>query len=164
LYPGLSEELIEASRLMAIEADMIIPNFTEFSLIVGKKYPTTDELNHSLVVTWLEKARDKGVQSAVITSVQIEDQYYVYGYSKKENIFRVKVDYVPVEVGGSGDIFTSLILGRYPEDYNLKKTFEYATTVLTNIIRAEYKKNKTKEVNEIEIQNHLQHIYNSIQD
>ncbi len=33
LYPGLSKELLEAARLMALEADIIIPNLTEFNLI-----------------------------------------------------------------------------------------------------------------------------------
>ncbi|MDN6295880.1 MAG: bifunctional hydroxymethylpyrimidine kinase/phosphomethylpyrimidine kinase [Alkalibacterium sp.] len=109
IYPGLSNDLVEASRLMALEADLIIPNLTEFCLIVGRDYPCTDELNHTQLVSWLEKAKDKGVKSAIITSVKIEDEYYVYGYSEEESIFRVKIDYVPVEVGGTGDIFTSLI-------------------------------------------------------
>ncbi|HZK00736.1 MAG TPA: bifunctional hydroxymethylpyrimidine kinase/phosphomethylpyrimidine kinase, partial [Tissierellaceae bacterium] len=50
LYPGLSKDLVEASRLMALEADIIIPNLTEFSLIVGRDYPSPEELNHSQLV------------------------------------------------------------------------------------------------------------------
>lgn len=162
LYPGLSKDLIEASRLIAQEADIIIPNLTEFSFIVGKDYPSPDEINHSLLVAWLKKAKDKGVKSAIITSVHMGDEYYVYGYSQKENIFRVKVDYVPVEVGGSGDVFTSLIIGRYSKEPNLKRSVEYATKVLTRIIRKEYEHGVTGKINEIEIQNHLQYIYNSL--
>ncbi len=162
LYPGLSEDLIEASRLMALEADMIIPNLTEFSLIVGREYPLPGELEHSKLVGWLEKARARGVKSAVITSVQIDDEYYVYGYSEKEDIFRVKVDYVPVEVGGAGDLFTSLVIGSYSKDFNLKKAVEYSTKIATSIIRKEYEKGISGKVNEIRIQNHLQEIYESL--
>ncbi len=162
LYPGLSEDLIEASRLMALEADIIIPNLTEFSLIIRKDYPNPDKLEHEQLVAWLEKARSRGVKSAIITSVHIGDEYYVYGYSQKEDIFRVKVDYVPVKVGGAGDVFTSLVLGRYVKEANLQKTVEYATEVLTSIIRKEYKEGKIDRVNEIKIQNHLQEIYKSL--
>lgn len=162
LYPGLSKDLIEASRLMALEADIIIPNLTEFSLIVGRDYPSPDKLDHSKLVSWLEKARGRGVKSAIITSVNMGDEYYVYGYSQEEDIFRVKVDYVPVEVGGAGDVFTSLILGRYVKESNLEKSVEYATKVLTSIIRKEYKDGLIGKVNEIEIQNHLQDIYKSL--
>lgn len=162
LYPGLSRELIEASRLMALEADIIIPNLTEFSFIVGRDYLSPDKLNHSQLVSWLEKARSKGVKSAIITSVHMGDEYYVYGYSQKEDIFRVKIDYVPVKVGGAGDLFTSLIIGRYIKEYNLKKSVEYATEVLTSIIRAEYQDGLVGKVNEIQIQNHLQEIYKSL--
>lgn len=162
LYQGLSEDLIEASRLMALEADIIIPNLTEFSLIVGKEYPSPEELDHDKLVAWLEKARGRGVKSAVITSVHMGDEYYVYGYSQKEDIFRVKVEYVPVEVGGAGDIFTSLLIGQYVKEFNLQKSVGYATEVLTNIIKKEYKEGKIGGVNQIEIQNHLQEIYKSL--
>lgn len=162
LYPGLSKDLVEASRLMAQEADLIIPNLTEFSLIVGKEYLDSGELTHALLISWLEKAKSRGVKSAIITSVKIGSEYYVYGYSQKEDFFRVKVDYVPVDVGGSGDAFTSLILGRYAKEPNLEKAVQYATEVLTDIIKTEYKNGVTDTVNEIKIQNHLQRIYHSL--
>lgn len=165
LYPGLADELIEASRLMALEADLIIPNLTEFSLIVGRDYPDPETLDHELLVSWLEKARGRGVKSAVITSVHMKDGYYVYGYSEGEDIFRVKVEYVPVEVGGAGDVFSSLLIGRYVKEPNLKKAVEYTTELLTNIIKEEYSDTSRKgkrRVNEIRIQNHLQTIYKSL--
>lgn len=162
LYPGLSKDLVEASRLMALEADIIIPNLTEFSLIVGKEYPDPKHLEHEQLVAWLEKARGRGVKSAIITSVHMGEDYYVYGYSKDEDIFRVKVDYVPVEVGGVGDIFTSLILGRYVKEAKLEKAVEYATKILTSIIRKEYEAGISGKVHEIKIQNHLQEIYKSL--
>lgn len=165
LYPGLADELIEASRLMALEADIIIPNLTEFSLIVGREYPDPDTLNHDLLVSWLEKARGRGVKSAVITSVHMKDGYYVYGYSEGEDIFRVEVDYVPVEVGGAGDVFSSLLIGRYVKERDLKKSVQYTTELLTSIIKEEYKgasEEKAGRVNEIRIQNHLQEIYKSL--
>lgn len=162
LYPGLSEDLIEASRLMALEADIIIPNLTEFSLIVGRDYPDPKTLDHDKLVGWLEKARSRGVKSAVITSVHMGDEYYVYGYSQEEDIFRVKIDYVPVDIGGAGDIFTSLVIGRYVKEANLKGAVEYATNMLTSIIKKEYKEEASERVNEIRIQNYLQDIYKSL--
>ncbi|MGO1470085.1 MAG: PfkB family carbohydrate kinase [Tissierella sp.] len=163
LYSGLSMDLIEASRLMALEADIIIPNLTEFSLIVGRDYPDPERLEHSQLVAWLEKARGRGVKSAIITSVHMGNEYYVYGYSKNEDIFRVKIDYVPVRVGGAGDIFTSLIIGKYTKEQDLKKAVEYATKTLTEIIKKEYQESVIiGQVNEIKIQNHLQYIYKTL--
>ena len=161
LYPGLSRDLVEASRLMALEADIIIPNLTEFSLIIGKEYPNPEKLEHTQLVAWLEKARGRGVKSAIITSVQMGEEYYVYGYSQ-EDIFRVKIDYVPVKIGGAGDVFTSLVIGRYVKDPSLENAVEYATKTLTNIIRKEYEEGIRGKVNEIRIQNHLQEIYKSL--
>ena len=162
LYPDLSKELIEASRLMALEADIIIPNLTEFSLIVGRDYPDPNQLEHSKLVSWLEKAKGRGVKSAIITSVHIGDKYYVYGYSEKEDIFRVEVDYVPIRVGGAGDVFASLVIGRYTKENSLKKSVEYATEILTDIIKKEYKEGAQEKVKGIKVQNHLQDIYKSL--
>ncbi len=162
LYKGLSKELIEASRLMALEADIIIPNLTEFCLIVGRDYPAPGKLDHAQLVSWLEKARRKGVKSVIITSVHMGDEYYVYGYSENEDIFRVKIDYVPIRVGGAGDAFASLIIGKYVQEGNLKKSIEYATKILTSIIRKEHEEGVKGRVSEIKIQNHLQEIYLSL--
>ena len=162
LYPGLSKDLVEASRLMALEADIIIPNLTEFSMIVGREYPDPAEFDHDKLVACLEKARGRGVRSAIITSVQMGGEYYVYGYSQGEDIFKVKIDYLPIEVGGAGDVFTSLVVGRYVKEYSLKESVEYATKTLTSIIRKEYQNGSRGKVNEIQIQNHLQDIYKSL--
>lgn len=162
LYPGLSNDLIEASRLMALEADLIIPNLTEFCLIIGKEYPKEGTLTHEQMVAWLEKTQGRGVQSVVVTSVPIDGEFYVYGYSQNENIFRVKVDYVPVEVGGTGDIFTSLLIGRYTKEAVLEKAVTYAAETVTQIIREEYKEERSQRVNEVRVQNHLQYIYETL--
>lgn len=162
LYSDLSTDLIEASRLMAVKADIILPNLTEFCLIIDVDYPTASKLNHDQLIYWLEKSKNQGIKSAIITSVKIGNDYYVYGYSETEDNFRVKIDYIPVEVGGTGDIFTSLIIGRYTKCFNLKECVEYATTSLTKIIREEYKDQFVSKVNEVKIQNHLQYIYQTI--
>lgn len=157
IYPGLDPNIVEASRKMAIKADIIVPNLTEFCLITGKEYPK-DIMSHEKMVKYLEKARSRGVKSAVITSVKNEDGYFVYGFEEDEEIFYVEYEYIPVEVGGTGDLFTSLLIGKYVQNEDLIESVEYATDVVTHIIRQEYKKGITGATNEIQIQNYLQYI------
>ncbi|MGO1653080.1 bifunctional hydroxymethylpyrimidine kinase/phosphomethylpyrimidine kinase [Senegalia sp. (in: firmicutes)] len=160
IYPGLSKDLVEASKLIALEADVLIPNLTEFCLIIGENYPKPNELNDSLLRSWLEKAKKQGIKSTIVTSVKINQNYYVYGYSKEEDIFRVKFDHIPVQVGGTGDIFTSLLIGKYKKGENLQMSVEYVTQVLSSIIKAEYQNDIVNSVNEIEIQKYLNKIHN----
>lgn len=162
LYPGLSIQLIEASRFMALRADIIIPNFTEFCFLLDKKYPHEDEINDEMLNSWLKKAREKGIKSAIITSVKIGKNYYVYGYDKDSKVFKQEIEYVPVEVGGAGDIFTSLFTGKYINSLNLEESIKYATKTLTNIIKKEYQPNYSKKKIEVKIQNYLQDIYESL--
>ncbi|QKF86789.1 pyridoxamine kinase [Campylobacter blaseri] len=161
LYNGLSMELVRASQLVALKADIILPNLTEFAFILNEKYPNDSEINHDLIISWLEKARKKGIKSAIITSVKIGEKYYVYGYEDDE-IFRVEIEYIPTEVGGAGDIFTSLFVGKYLQEKDLKASVSYAAKILTNIIKKEYKPTSSKKKIEVRIQNYLQDVYRSL--
>jgi len=168
IYPGLSKDVVKASREMALIADILIPNLTELSLIVGKEYPK--EVSDEVIKKWLTKMQGRGVKAAIVTSVKIDSKHYVYGYSDVDNdIFRVEYDHIPVDVGGAGDIFTSLMIGHISKGTDIREGVKYTTEVLTNIIKKEYEKGITSsaeetinDIKEIRIQNYLQDIYNSL--
>lgn len=160
LYEGLSPEIIEASRSAVQIADIIIPNLTEFSLIIRKDLP--ELMTHDLMVSWLNKAKARGVKSAVITSVELGDSHYVYGIKEDGEIFRVAYDYIPVSVGGSGDIFTALVIGKYSKNPDLEEATIYSSQMVTEIIRKEYEAGIEGRAKEVKIQNYLQDIYQSL--
>lgn len=162
LYPGMPENSIAASQLMALEADLIIPNLTELCFILEEEYPVERKLTHEQMIAWLMKIKDRGIKSVVVTSVPIDSECYVYGYSQTEDIFRVKIDYVPIEVGGTGDMFTSLLIGSYVDKRTLEDSVKYATGIITKIILKEYKEGRNNKVNEIKVQNHLPYIYKTL--
>lgn len=160
LYEGLSPDIIEASRECAQIADILVPNLTEFSMIIRKDLP--EEMSHETMVKWLEKSKNRGVKAAVITSVVIDGEYFVYGFSETEEIFRVQYEYIPIRVGGTGDIFTALLTGKYVKEPCLKTCVEYTTSLLTDIIKREYDLGIEGRTKEIRIQNYLQDIYKSL--
>lgn len=160
IYPGLSEDLVEASREVVLLADIIIPNVTELSLVLGEEYPKN--MTEEIIEAWLEKLILKDVRSAIITSVNIDDKHYVYGYSQDKKIFRVEYKHIPVEVGGTGDVFTSLVLGKLGRDSDLKDSIKYATSMLTKIIEKEYDRGLREWAMEVEVERYLQDIYQSL--
>ncbi len=161
VYPGLAPSIIDASREAVVLADIIVPNLTELSLILGEEYP--EKMSCDLIENWLKKLMDKGVKAAAITSVKIEDKHYVYGYNQDKEIFKVEYRHVPMEIGGAGDVFTSLLIGRFEKDYNLKASVEYATRILSDIIEMEYNRGIGDWAMEIEIERYLQYIYKELE-
>lgn len=160
VYPGLSESLVEASREMGLIADIIIPNLTELSLILGEEY--SKNMTYEKMDQWLHKLMDRGVKAAAITSVHIDGRHYVYGYDQSGEIFKVEYEHIPMEIGGSGDVFTSLLVGRMKKDFNLKESIIYSTRLLSEIVKKEYARGIGNYVMEIEIEKYLQDIYKGL--
>lgn len=160
IYPGLSEDIVHASRDIVLLADLIIPNLTELSLILGKDYKKN--MTHEEITSWLEELKSRGVKSSVVTSVHIDKRHFVYGYGEDKEIFRVEYRHIPMEIGGSGDLFTSLLIGRMKKDFQLKESIEYATKVLSHIIEEEHKSTKSNYEMEVEIEKYLQYIYENM--
>lgn len=161
IYPGLSPDLVEASRQAALLADVLIPNVTELSLILGEEFPKNN--SHEIMLDYLNKLQKTGVKSAIVTSVHINGNHYVYGYSQEDkDICRLEYKHIPLEVGGSGDVFTSLFLGSYSKGRSFKQSIEYATTILSQIIQKEYDRGARGYIMEIDVERYLQDIYKSL--
>ena len=156
VYPGLPEDMIEASRQAVLLADIILPNITELALIVGEEY--RDDLDHETLVAWLEKLMNQGVKAAAITGVKIGSSHFVYGYNMEKEIFRVEYRHLPIEIGGAGDVFSSLLIGLIQKDLDLKEGVKKATDILSNIIEAEYNRGIGDWAMEIEIERYLKDI------
>lgn len=161
VYPGLSSDLVDASREAVLLADIIIPNLTELSLILGEEYP--EKMDDETMVKWLNKLMELGVKSAIITSVNIEDSHFIYGYSSEDKrIFKVEYEYVPLNIGGSGDVFTSLLIGKLKKDTDLEESIRYAAKILTDLIQKEYDRGVREAAMEIDIPRYLNYIYKSL--
>ncbi len=161
VYPGLSSDLVDASREAVLLADIIIPNLTELSLILGEEYP--EKMDDETMVKWLNKLMELGVKSAIITSVNIEDRHFIYGYSSEDKrIFKVEYEYVPLNIGGSGDVFTSLLIGKLKKDTDLEESIRYAARILTDLIQKEYDRGVREAAMEIDIPRYLNYIYKSL--
>lgn len=157
LYTGLDPSLAEASLAMAKIADLVIPNLTELSLILGEDYPK--EVTYDLVEDWLAKARDLGINSIVVTSVKIGDKHYNYGYQDCGEFIKVEYKNVDYNTAGTGDIFSSLIIGHLQKNISLEEAIEVSSGIITSIVDQEHLVVRKRPVNEVPIQHYLQEIY-----
>lgn len=157
LYDSLTPELVEGMRHIMPLADLIVPNLTEALLILGKEtqFNTATE---EKVYAWVKELTEMGTKSVIITSVELSDEFFIFGYSDAEKaFFKVAYTNIPIHFGGTGDVFTSLITNeilKYPET-TLQSKVERAAKTISNILAIEAKRPRDR-IDEVYVQNHLE--------
>lgn len=113
LYPTIGEDMVNKMKTLVQKADIITPNFTEASYLLGKTYDP--EVEQDEIKNMLVELADLGPKMVVITSVPdvtALDNIDVFGYDKENNKFwKVSCKHIFVEFPGTGDTFTSVLIG-----------------------------------------------------
>ncbi|WP_300260714.1 pyridoxamine kinase [Clostridium sp.] len=113
LYDGMSEKMIEEMRTLIKSADIITPNITEASLLLGKEYK--EGLSEVEIREYLIGLGNLGPKISIITSVSssMGNEYIdTVLYDREEKMFytyshkRINAFYC-----GTGDAFASLLIG-----------------------------------------------------
>ena len=111
LYKGFNEEFALAMAKLCAKADIVVPNLTEASYMLGIPYnPDYDE---DYVKDVLKKLTALGCPKAALTGISFEEgKIGVYCYdSEKDSYFSYYNDRLPLSFHGTGDIYASSALG-----------------------------------------------------
>ena len=126
LYKGFTEEFAEKMADLCKKADLIIPNLTEASFMLGYEYnPDYDE---DYIRYVLKKLTDLGAKRAALTGIQLEDgKIGVYFYdSVKNTYYSYFNEHLPVSYHGTGDIFASATLGALMRGMSVENSLKLA--------------------------------------
>ena len=141
LYGGANEGTIHSMREMLSVAHLCFPNYTEACLLTGTTYKEQGISNDEAMLL-VNSLRAIGAHSVVITSCIINGQHAVVGYNDAtQEYFMLPYNEIPVQFPGTGDIFSSIIVGRLKDGDNLK----HATLVAMNTLRQWIDINKDNE-------------------
>ncbi len=136
LYNGIGEERVVAMRRLVSMADVMVPNMTEASFLTnirpGQEYGTLAEIREII-----DGLRALNGRSAVITSALDSETgaHLVYGYDHvNDEYFQVLYEHLPVRVAGSGDIFSTIMLGEILAGRSLHDGVKKAVRALARLI------------------------------
>ena len=110
-YRTYTHDLCRRMGELAEHADVITPNLTEAAILLNEEYdPDPDE---GKVRRWLERLSMDGKRSVVITGVHLqEDCVGAACLERKDGTASFpSTRQVPVEYSGTGDLFSSVMLG-----------------------------------------------------
>ena len=133
LYKGFTPEFAKSMAKLCAKADLILPNLTEASYMLGIPYnPSYDE---DYIRDILKKLTDLGAKSAALTGVSFsDDKIGVYLYdSEREEYYSYFNEKLPAAFHGTGDIYASATLGAMMRGFSTPEALSIAVdfTLLT---------------------------------
>lgn len=111
LYAGFTPEFAKTMGTLCAVANVIVPNMTEASFMLGLEYK--EEYDEAYVKDVLKRLCDLGAKKAIITGVaHKKGKLGTMGYDPEKNeYFEHYNDALPVKYHGTGDVYSSVCLG-----------------------------------------------------
>ena len=140
LYGPLNQDMVVEMQSLIKRADIITPNITEASLLLGKQYST--DLDETEMKEWILELAQKGPEQVIVTSVPVKEhgkKTSVIAYNKRDNRFwKVMCDYLPANYPGTGDAFTSVVVGSLLQGDSLPIALDRAVQFISLGVRATF--------------------------
>lgn len=136
LYDGMSEKMIEEMVSLVKSADIITPNLTEASFLLGKEYKK--DLSEYEIREYLIGLGNLGPKISIITSVESQrgDNYIdtVLYDREKETFYTYSHKKINAFYCGTGDAFASLLIGFILRGESTKRALEKACDFIAEAI------------------------------
>ncbi|AVQ31545.1 pyridoxamine kinase [Fusobacterium varium] len=143
LYGTMGKEMVEEMKKLIGKADIITPNFTEVTFLLDKEYKK--EISEAEIKQWLIELAAMGPKIVIATSVPDEDSHStdrktnVVAYDRENDVFwKVSCKYIPASYPGTGDAYTSVVIGSLLQGDNLPIAIERGVQFITQCILASY--------------------------
>jgi len=138
-YRTCTEPMRKRMAELVSKADLITPNMTEASMLLGEAFPN-QPITQGMAKSWLLRLCKLGPKFVLITGVQMADGAIAnIGYDSERSAFwRVDCDYVPASYPGTGDIYASVIVGSLLTGDSLPIAMERATRFLELAIKTTF--------------------------
>ena len=134
LYNGVTERQVELMREMVSVADLTFPNYTEACYLTGTRIKS-GSISWEEAGDLLDKLRDMGSKSALITSCKIDGHNSVAGYNHfNDNYFHLDYHEIPGLFHGTGDIFSAVLIGHLLNGEPLKGSTRQAMDTVFRMI------------------------------
>lgn len=142
LYNGISQATINAMRQMISVAHLCFPNYTEACYLTDTPYHS-EGITRDEAYALMEKLREMGSRSVLITSIPVDGKMSVVGYNAdieqlgipagKER-FVLTYEEIPVRIPGTGDIFSAIVIGNLLNGTELKVSTRKAMDIVRTLI------------------------------
>lgn len=138
-YKTYTEKMVEKMSQLVHKADIITPNMTEASILLGEKY-TDEKIDTALLKDYLKRLCSFGPDICVITGIATVDGENINACYDKRNdeYWKIPFKFVDKRYPGTGDLFTSLLVGYLLNDKKLPEAIEEASRFVSLAVKETY--------------------------
>lgn len=137
LYSSISADMIPEMRKLIRNADIIVPNYTEAALLLGRE--PKEQITKEEMRKWLRELAEMGPETVLITSApdtERPEMMSVVAYERSCGTYwkvasRRLDDYYP----GTGDIFASVMIGSLLQGESLPGAIDWAAQFVSQCIK-----------------------------
>ena len=134
LYNGVTLKQVELMREMVSVAHLTFPNYTEACYLTNTPIKM-EGISWEEAGDLLDKLRDIGCKSALITSCKIDGQNAVAGYNHfDDSYFHLDYHEIPGLFHGTGDIFSAVLIGHLMNGESLRVSTRTAMDTVFRMI------------------------------
>lgn len=136
LYSGFTKDFAAAMAGLCSKADVIVPNLTEASFMLGIPYVAQD-YTKDYIEDLLKKLSELGARKIVLKGVSFDDKKLgIVTYdSQTEKITWYFHEKMPQNFHGTGDIFASVLTGALVRDFTIEKACRIAADFVVESIK-----------------------------
>lgn len=141
LYSGFTPDFAREMGKLCARADVIVPNMTEASYLLGVDYAEEGAYDESYVRGLLRSLCELGPKNAVLTgtSFQPEKVGFMGFNAETETFFSYMTERIPHAFHGTGDIFASTAVGALMNGFDLQESLAVAADYTLECIRESLK-------------------------
>ena len=134
----MGREILGKMKTLVKKADIVTPNLTELAFLTDNNY---NEMDVNKIKKSMKKLANSGPRFVVVTSVPIkkDGQFSVLGFDDGDGRFwRVTNRYIPVSYPGTGDTFSSVLLGCMMRGENFPASIDTAVQFVSRAIHRSF--------------------------
>lgn len=132
LYPTFKDDVAIGLRGLVPNADMLTPNLTEACILAGRKYD--EKLPDADLLALAEELCPAHGIGCVISGVPRDGHLVNFLYSRDEGPAMVTAPRIGVDRSGTGDVFSSVVLGMLLNGESVRTSVEKAVAFVTATI------------------------------
>lgn len=126
MYAGFNEEFPSHMARLCSVADIIVPNITEASFLLG--IPYTEEYDEAYILDVCKKLASLGAKKVILTGIHFGNTTqgaYFYD-SETEKTYYYARDTIDAAFHGTGDTFSSVLCAGLTKGYSIEKAIRIA--------------------------------------
>ena len=133
VYKTYTTAMCQGMKSLVGNADLIVPNLTEAAILLDEAYPENGTLNEEEAKDWLARLQKMGAKNVVLSGL-IDDYGDILNIAIDGGgeVICVRSKRVEGNFHGTGDLFSSVLVGGLMNGLSLEKSLDKATRFAYN--------------------------------